>query len=95
MIDKKTVEYVANLARMELDAKELDMLARQLEDILRFIDKLKKVDVSEVKPSSHILPLANVFREDTVKESLPQEEALKNTVFKKGGLFVVPRIIEE
>lgn len=93
-ITKETVKYVAHLSRIGLKSKELDKLSEQLKDILDFIDKLKKPDVSEIKPTSHILPINNVLREDKSQESLPVDRALMNTPNKKGNFFVVPKVIE-
>jgi len=93
-ITRETVEYVAHLARMELKPKELEKLSHQLQDILDFIDKLKKVDIKDINPTSHILPINNVLREDNPRESLPIDKVLKNAPRKEGNFFVVPKIIE-
>lgn len=93
-IDKKTVEDVAHLARIELDEKELEKLSRQLEHILAFIDKLGLLNTETIAPTSHILPVSNVLREDEPRASLPIEKTLKNAPGKEGGFFVVPKVIE-
>jgi len=93
-ISKETVQYVANLARIELEADELDKLARQLEDIISFIDKLKELDIEKVAPTSHILPVNNVLREDSPAKSLPLEDALANAPNRQGNFFNVPKVIE-
>ena len=93
-ITKETVEYVAHLARIELKPEELEKLSGQLQDIINFIDKLKKLDVNNISPTSHILPLENVFREDTARESLPVDKVLMNAPQKKDNFFVVPKVIE-
>jgi len=93
-IDKKTVEDVAHLARIELDAKELEKLSQQLEHILAFIDKLSSLDTANIAPTSHILPINNVLRKDEPHKSLPIEKTLKNAPEKQGNFFVVPKIIE-
>ncbi len=93
-IDKKTVKYVAHLARIELEPKELEKLSGQLQDILGFIDKLKKIEIKDISPTSHILPLNNVLREDNLKESLSSKKALMNAPLKEGNFFVVPKVIE-
>lgn len=93
-ISKETVEYVVQLARMELKAKELEKLFLQLQDILDFIDKLRKIDIENIAPTSHILPINNVLREDELRESLPCEKALMNAPAREGNFFVVPKIIE-
>lgn len=93
-IDKQTVKYVAHLARIELQEAELTKLSRQLHDILGFIDKLKEVEIKDIDPASHILPLNNVLREDAPRESLSLEKTLKNAPKRLGGFFVVPKVIE-
>ncbi|MCM8799302.1 MAG: Asp-tRNA(Asn)/Glu-tRNA(Gln) amidotransferase subunit GatC [Candidatus Omnitrophica bacterium] len=90
----KTVNYIANLARIELKEKELKIFVKQLKKIIDYINKLKELDVSDIPPSSHILKLKNVLREDNLKESLPIKEVLKNAPEKKENFFVVPKIIE-
>ena len=57
LITKETVQHVAHLARIELSRLELERLVLQLQDILYFIDKLKKIDITGINPTSHILPL--------------------------------------
>ncbi len=93
-ISRETVEHAGHLARMELKPKELEKLSRQLEDILDFIDNLKKIDIKDILPTSHILPISNILREDTPRESLPSEKALMNAPLREGPFFVVPKIIE-
>jgi len=93
-ISKETVEYTANLARIELEPQELEKLARQLQDILGFIDKLNKVDIKGILPTSHILPVGNVLRPDLPKGCLPADAVLANAPEKDGNFFVVPKVIE-
>ena len=93
-IDKKIVEDVAHLARIELDAKELERLSSQLEHILAFIDKLSSLNTDNVVPTSHILPLNNVLRKDEPRASLPIEKTLANAPSKQGSFFSVPKVIE-
>lgn len=89
------VRYVARLARIKLDENEVALFARQLDEILGYIDKLKKLDIKDIPPTSHVLPLKNVFRKDEVKPSITKEMALKNAPQRKSDFFVVPKIIEE
>jgi aspartyl-tRNA(Asn)/glutamyl-tRNA(Gln) amidotransferase subunit C len=93
-IDKKTVEDVAHLARIELEPKELEKLSGQLEHILAFIDKLSSLNTENIAPTSHILPISNVLRKDEPQGSLPIEKTLKNAPEKQGNFFVVPKVIE-
>jgi aspartyl-tRNA(Asn)/glutamyl-tRNA(Gln) amidotransferase subunit C len=88
------IKYVANLARLKLTPEEEQKLGSQLGNILGYIEKLKEVDVSNIEPTAHAYPLINVFRQDEVRPSLSQEEALRNAPSKSAGLFVVPKIVE-
>lgn len=92
--DKSTVEYTAKLARMKLPQKEMEILSLQLADILKYIEKLNQADTRNVEPTSHVLPLKNIYRQDKIKPSLKHEDALKNAPQKEDGFFKVPRIIE-
>ena len=93
-IDKDTVKYVAHLARIELGAKELDKLSSQLKGILDFIDKLKEIDIANISPTSHILPIKNILRPDKPFKSLSSNKALENAPHKENNFFVVPKVIE-
>ncbi len=94
-ITRKEVEHVARLARLELTAEEKERMQTQLDSILSYIDKLNELDTSAVEPTSHVLPMTNVFREDEVVPSLSQEEVLLNAPDRHELFFRVPRILEE
>ena len=94
MITPENVKYIAGLARIHLSSQEIDQLTGNLEDILGYIEKLSKLDVERVKPTSHVLSLENVYREDTPKPSLGQDDALSISVAKHKGSFKVPQVIE-
>ncbi len=95
IIDERTVRYVANLSRIELDEAETKLYSSQLGDILGYIDKLNEINTEKITPTSHPLTgLKNVFRKDEVRRSLSQEEALGNAPEKKDSFFSVPKIIE-
>ncbi|HEX29614.1 TPA: Asp-tRNA(Asn)/Glu-tRNA(Gln) amidotransferase subunit GatC [Candidatus Poribacteria bacterium] len=87
------VETVANLARLEFDEEEKKQFTYQLERILSYIDKLNELDTENVEPTSHVLPIRNVMREDEVKPSYPREEMLKNAPQPVEGYFAVPKVI--
>lgn len=91
---KIDVEYVANLARLTLDKKTLKRFSKQFDKIIEYINKLNEVDTSSVEPTSHILPMKNVLREDEVEPSLSLEEVLKNAPESKEGFFKVPKVME-
>ncbi len=92
-ISKKQVEHVAHLARLTLTDEELDRMTGQLDNLLSYVDKLDELDTGLVVPTSHVFPVCNAFRDDTVKESLPRNEALMNAPQQNGEMFKVPRII--
>jgi aspartyl-tRNA(Asn)/glutamyl-tRNA(Gln) amidotransferase subunit C len=93
-IDRKTVEHVAKLARLQLSGEELDRYGKQLGDILAYIAKLEKLDVSSLEPLAHAVDTSNVFREDEPRPGLPRDAALQNAPEKTGDFFIVPKIIE-
>jgi aspartyl-tRNA(Asn)/glutamyl-tRNA(Gln) amidotransferase subunit C len=88
------VKYVAHLARIALTPDEEKKLGAQLAPILGYIEKLRELDVSNVEPTAHAVPMVNVTRADETCPSLPHEEALRNAPRQAGGLFVVPKIVE-
>jgi aspartyl-tRNA(Asn)/glutamyl-tRNA(Gln) amidotransferase subunit C len=89
------VEHVARLARLWLSADEKERMRRQLDVILAYVAKLEAVDTSGVAPTSHVLPLVNVMREDEVRPSYPADAMLANAPEPEGDLFRVPKILEE
>ena len=93
-ISKETVKYIANLARIELSEEELKKFSLQLNDVLRYIDQLKEVDISSTLPTAHVLPIENVKRKDNLHSSFDSERVLKNAPSKEGLFFKVPRVIE-
>lgn len=88
------VKYVANLARIQLTREEERKFSDQLKHVLGYIEKLRELDVSNVEPTAHAIPLVNVARKDDVRPSMPHEDALRNAPSKANGLFLVPKIVE-
>lgn len=88
------IKYVAQLARIALTPGEEEKLATQLGNIIGYIEKLRELDVSNVEPTAHAVPLINVARADETGECLSQDEALRNAPAKANGLFIVPKIVE-
>ena len=88
------VKYVAHLARLSLTAEEEKKFGTQLVQVLDYIAKLNELDVSQVEPTAHAVPLVNVTRPDEVRPSIPNEDALRNAPAKASGLFIVPKIVE-
>ncbi len=89
------VEHVARLARLDLSEPEKKRMRFQLDAILTYIDKLRRLDTDDVEPTSHAIPMVNVMREDEVRPCLPTEEMLANAPEREGDFVRVPRIIEE
>jgi aspartyl-tRNA(Asn)/glutamyl-tRNA(Gln) amidotransferase subunit C len=89
------VEHVARLARLTLTAAEKERMRSQLDVILGYVTKLAEVDTTGVEPTSHVLPLVNVMREDEVRPSYPADAMLANAPEPAGELFRVPKILEE
>lgn len=92
-ISKKEVEHVANLARLNLSTDELDTMTGQLDNILSYVDKLEELDTTAITPTTHVFSVSNAFREDIVKDSLDQDQAVKNGPEQNGEFFQVPKVI--
>jgi len=93
IIEKKDVEYVAKLAKLELKEEQKDLFVKQFNDILSYFKKLNELDTEMVSPTSHVLHSSNTFHEDIIRPSLPQETVMKLTESKKNGYFRVPKTL--
>ena len=92
-ITRDEVAHLANLARIDLDDAELDHLAPQLSVILESVASINGVAGDDVPPTSHALPLTNVFRDDEVRPCLTAEQALSGAPAQEQQRFAVPRIL--
>ena len=92
-ITSEQVRHVARLARLALTDAEIERFGPQLESILEYVAKMDDLDVSNVEPMAHALPLVNVLREDVVTPSLPLEKVLQNAPETDGPFFQVPKVI--
>lgn len=88
------IDHVALLARLELTAEEKSKLTRDLNTILHHFERLQELNTEGVPPTSHPIPMQNVFREDEVRPSLPRDQFLAEAPDARDGFFVVPRIVE-
>jgi aspartyl-tRNA(Asn)/glutamyl-tRNA(Gln) amidotransferase subunit C len=93
-ITKDVVEYVAHLARLELEPSEIELYTVQLDRILQYMDALNSLDTENVKPTSHAVPLDCVLRGDEVRPSFERSASVQNAPEKKGTFFKVPPVIE-
>lgn len=94
MVDKKTVEYVAKLAKIKVTEEEKEFLREQLSKIIDYIDKLKELDVEGVEPMRMLHTPKNIFRDDKVKSSPSGENILKNSPRRQDRYFKIPKVIE-
>lgn len=94
-LDKKMIEYLSDLSRIDLSEEEQDSLLQDLESILNYIDLLNEVDTEGVEPCNHVLAdMCNVMREDVTGEVLPRETFLNNSPAQIGGMIRVPPVIK-
>jgi len=89
------VNYVANLARIELTEEEITTFKPQLEAILGYIDKLKELNVDGIEPTAHASPVFDTIREDIARPGLERDAFLQNAPDQSNGLLRVPKVIEE
>jgi aspartyl-tRNA(Asn)/glutamyl-tRNA(Gln) amidotransferase subunit C len=88
------VAYVARLARLNLTDEETELFQKQLGDVLKYAEKLREVDVSNVEATAHALPIFNVFREDAPRDWFTAQQALSNAPRQANGLFIVTKVVE-
>ncbi len=93
-IDEQTVDHVARLARLELSEEERTRFAHQLGRILEYCAKLDELDTTQVEPTSHVIAMTNVFREDIVETPLARDAVLAGAPEQEDGFFKVPPVIE-
>ena len=93
-IDRKAVDHVARLARLDLSEDERRRMQTELSKIIEHAEAIQALDLDGVEPTSHAIPLRNVMRPDEVRPSLDPEEALRNAPAAEDGRFEVPRILE-
>jgi len=91
---KIDVGYVAELARLELTDEEKAVFQPQLENIVKYVEKISSVNVDGVEPMMHGRVLMNAFREDVVRPSLDTQIALENAPKRVGDEFLLPKIVE-
>ena len=89
------VEKIARLAKLQFSKSEKEKIARQLDQIVVYMNKLNELETESVQPVSHVVGLKNIFREDKCEPWLQQEEALANAPESKKGYFSVPKVIKK
>jgi aspartyl-tRNA(Asn)/glutamyl-tRNA(Gln) amidotransferase subunit C len=93
-ITRDEVAHLAHLARIALTDDELQTLAGQLDGILAAVERVSEVAAADIPPTTHAVPLTNVFRPDITVPSLPREDALSGAPAVEDGRFRVPRILD-
>ena len=93
-LTKQEVEYIANLARLNLTEEEKKQYGEQLSSILDYVEKMNEVDTKDIEPTSQITGLKNVMRKDTISESGINEELIGCTPAKLGSQIEVPKILD-
>jgi aspartyl-tRNA(Asn)/glutamyl-tRNA(Gln) amidotransferase subunit C len=94
-ISRDEVLQIAALAKLKLTEDEISSLQEQLGRILEHFRAIESVDTSSVEPMRHVLEGENIFREDIARESISQEDALKNAPSANKGFFEVPKVIDK
>ncbi|PLT28606.1 Asp-tRNA(Asn)/Glu-tRNA(Gln) amidotransferase subunit GatC [Peribacillus deserti] len=93
-ISAHQVKHVANLARLAITDEETETLTKELDAIITFAEQLNELNTENVEPTSHVLEMKNVLREDEAAKGLPIKEVLKNAPDSKDGHIRVPSIME-
>jgi len=93
-ISREEIEHIASLARLYLSEEEKELFGSQLSSILDYMEKLNELDTKDIEPTSHVLPISNVMRDDMPGHSIPREDALRNASGHTEKFYRVPKIIE-
>jgi aspartyl-tRNA(Asn)/glutamyl-tRNA(Gln) amidotransferase subunit C len=93
-IDTEMVDYIAELSRLELQAGEKQAMTAELDRIIAYMDVLNRLDTQGVEPMSHVFPVKNVLREDTVAASQDRDELLAGSPAGDKEAFLVPKAVE-
>ena len=93
-IDNKTVRKVSKLAKIKINEQEETKLIVELNNILGWVDELKKVDTEKIEPMLSVFNESMIMRKDEVSSETTDELVLKNAPESKSGFFVVPKVVE-
>ena len=93
-IDNQTVRKVSKLAKIKINEQEETKFIEELNNILGWVDELKKVDTDQIEPMLSVFNESMVMRKDEVSSDISEELVLKNAPESKSGFFVVPKVIE-
>ena len=94
-VNDALVQNLANLARLQFNDQEKEIIKKDLQRMIHFVDKLNELNTEGVEQLLHMTDAINVLREDEVKGSISREEALKNAPDSDGTFFKVPKVIKK
>jgi aspartyl-tRNA(Asn)/glutamyl-tRNA(Gln) amidotransferase subunit C len=94
-VNDALVQNLANLARLQFNDQEKEIIKKDLQRMIHFVDKLNELNTEGVEPLLHMTDAVNVLREDVVQGSVSREEALKNAPETDGEFFKVPKVIKK
>ena len=94
IIDEKTIEYIAELSKIELSREQSALMVDELGKILEYMDILKAVDTTGVEPLSHVFPVTNIVRDDVVHSHFDRALLLENAPDKSDEFFIVPKAVD-
>jgi aspartyl-tRNA(Asn)/glutamyl-tRNA(Gln) amidotransferase subunit C len=93
-IDRKMVEYVAELGKLRLSDEEKTLMQQDLTRVLQYMDILNSLDTSTVEPLTHVSGVENVFRDDVAQPTFGRDKILQNAIAVEDGCFKVPQTVE-
>lgn len=93
-IDRKMVEYVAELSKLRLSEPEKELMQQDLTKVLQYMDILNSLPTEGVSPLTHVSGVENIFREDVARPSFDREKILQNAIAAEAGCFKVPQTVE-
>lgn len=93
-ISHEEIQKIALLSRLSIKEDQMDAVGTQLNDILSYMDLISHVDVDGVQPTAHAVSMQNVMRDDVVRQSFTNEQALANAPEPENGYFKVPKVIQ-
>jgi len=93
-ITKDEVKHISLLSRLLFSDEEIEVFSKDLNSILEYVSKISELNTDDVEPTSHVVPLMNVMRDDVVKPSLNIDKVLQNAPDKEDECFKVPKIIQ-
>lgn len=93
-VDNSIVKKIANLSKINIDEGQEETLKNELNNILNWVDELKKVDTTEVEPMLSVFNESMIMRDDVENTKINSKQVLDNAPRKESGFFVVPKVVE-